>query len=80
MGAETHAVLFPGPWAVVPGLALIGVGVFMARNGVYRRWARHMNPPAAEKSPHGYLAGPLTIAFFGLLGVGAGLIALITGR
>jgi hypothetical protein len=80
MAAESQAVLFPGPWSVLPGLVFIGVGVYLARSDRYRRWARSLNPEVADKVRNGYLAIPLTIVFFGVLGVVAGLAALLSGR
>ncbi len=81
MGAASRPVMFSQPWeAVVLGLVLIGIASLMARGGHYRRWVQGMSPRLAEKSPHGYLAGPFTIAFFGLLSLVAGFVAVITGR
>lgn len=83
MGAEARQVVLHGPWALLGGLALLGVGAFMASSDRYRGWynrlVQSLDPRAVEKSPHGYLAGALTITLFGVLAVVAGLIGLFTG-
>jgi hypothetical protein len=82
MLAQAGAVLLQGPSAVAAGLVVLGVGLFMALSDRYRRWywrlVLGLNPRAKEKSPHSYLAGALTITFFGVLAVAAGLIGIFT--
>ena len=83
MLAQAGPVLLEGPSAVAAGLVLLAIGLFMTFSDRYRRWywrlVLSLNPRAKEKSPHSYLAGALTITFFGVLAVAAGLIGLFTG-
>jgi hypothetical protein len=83
MLAQAGTVPLQGPSAVAAGLVVLGVGLFMTLSARYRRWywklVLSLDPRAKEKSPHSYLAGALTITFFGFLAVVAGMIGLIKG-
>jgi hypothetical protein len=72
--------LLQGPLGVLGWVAMIGLGIYLVRNGRYQHWVERMFGASAPRPRSGYVAIPLLLVFFGFLGLITWVVGIVSGH